>query len=73
MSNISSEEVFWVVWNPEFGPPRYRHDNESAAKAEAERLAEQNLGQKFYVLRGVGLAHVEKPTTYKKLDDGIPF
>lgn len=73
MSNISTEDVFWVVWNPGHGNPSMRHSSDKEARGEAERLAERNPGQKFYVLRGVGLAHVEKPTIYKKLDDGIPF
>lgn len=70
---MKDEEVFWVVWNPGSGSPKFRHPTESAARAESERLAETNPGSKFYVLRALGVAVVERPAVYTKLSDGLPF
>lgn len=51
-----SEEQFWAVWNPAHGEPTVRHSSFEIAKAEAERLARFNPGQKFYVLAACGVA-----------------
>ena len=70
---MKDEMIFWVVWNPSQGLPRYRHTTIDEAKAEAERLARLSQGQKFYVLQALGVAEVEKAKIYRNLDDGIPF
>lgn len=46
------DEQFWMVWNPEGNAPTMPHDSESAARREAERLARNHIGQRFYVLHG---------------------
>ncbi len=73
MTNIANELMFWLVWNPNAGPPQYRHDTLEQARKEAERMASLHQGEKFYVLHALGVAKVEVPVTYKALDDGIPF
>lgn len=45
--------TFYVVWNPSRGNPMFRHPNIDSAKKEAERLAQQNSGQEFFVLRAM--------------------
>jgi hypothetical protein len=47
---VTEKVPFWIVWNPSGNGSHYRHDDPIAAEIEAERLAEQNPGQKFYVL-----------------------
>lgn len=48
------EGAFWLVWNPANDrAPTVRHLTESAARAEAGRLARQSRGDKFYVMRMV--------------------
>jgi len=71
---------FWMVWNPDGNPPKYRHDTEAAAETEAERLARLNPGSRFFVLEAVGLRCVDnmhridlrKPLSVEQSDD-IPF
>ncbi len=45
-----NEDTFWLVWQPESGPARFKHHDRLTALAEAERLAIANPGKKFYVL-----------------------
>ncbi|MBO29517.1 MAG: hypothetical protein CML61_12320 [Rhodobacteraceae bacterium] len=44
-------EAFWVVKGN--GPATFQHDTREQAEREAERLARQNPGRKFYVLETV--------------------
>lgn len=69
-----SEEPFFVVWQPSTGYTKYRHGDEYAATAEAERLANLHDGQEFIVLRPV--VSVQKTSIVRKRfkdGDGIPF
>lgn len=43
----------WFIWNKNGRRPFRAHDNEDAAIAEAERLAQKVPGQKFHVMRSV--------------------
>lgn len=77
---MNDEKMFWVVWNPMAGPPTFQHHSPGAARAEATRLARENLGQRFYVLAAVGRAHCPEPTVFEALQppvgiepDEIPF
>lgn len=45
--------AFWLVWNPERTAPVHRHNTEYSAIKEAERLARNNRGQRFIVLRSI--------------------
>ena len=59
MQNVESE--FWLVWNEhkkEF-PPKFKHEYEKQAEAEAERLAKANPGQTFVVLKSVSYRVVD--------------
>jgi hypothetical protein len=77
------ERPFFVVWNPEHGLPRRRHDNYPSALTEAKRLASLNKGAQFYVLVSCSVAAVRDPVEVVGLhqlyrdggdyDDGVPF
>ena len=65
-------EEFWLVWNPEGGTPKQRHDSEESAKVEARRLSEQQPGQEFFVLQAVGVARPVR-SEYVPLTERLPF
>lgn len=46
-----STESFYLVWNPSGRNPSYEHRTFDLAKNEAERLAFENPGSTFYVLK----------------------
>jgi hypothetical protein len=43
------ERCFWMVWGPDFGPASKRHLSSMDARLEAQRLAEENPGHRYYV------------------------
>jgi hypothetical protein len=47
---------FYVVWDPRGNSPAHRHSFEYDAREEAERLAQLNPGQEFYVLHAVSVS-----------------
>lgn len=46
-----AQPAFWMVLGG--GTPTYRHDNQTSAEKEAERLARQNPGTEFIVLESL--------------------
>lgn len=50
---------FWMVWNPEGGPPTYKHPTEQSAITEAERLAMNNPRATFVVLEATKARRVD--------------
>ena len=60
---------FWLVWNPEGRSPTYKHQSEQSARTEAIRLAKENTGKRFYVLKSLGHAHVAEPVQYEKHEE----
>lgn len=67
---------FYLVWNPESFPPKFRHDTREAAHREAERLAQQNKGAEFFVLHAVSVSRTPKPvetTIFDGYDPELPF
>ena len=66
---------FYLVWNPgNLQAPKVRHQSEQEARAEAERLARLNPGQKFYVLQTVAFcAKVDVRWSDENSGDEIPF
>lgn len=54
----SDRTEFWVVWRPRGGPPTVRHRTRQQADVEASRLAEENPGQGFFVLKAEALVYV---------------
>ena len=70
-------DKFWVVWNPQGCNPTCRHSHEVLAHREAERLAENNPGQHFYVLAATMLSQYRKVQTIRlgqeEMGDELPF
>ena len=67
---MSQEQSFFVVWNPQAGPPTYRHPTYDDARREAVRLARMNNGQEFIVLEARAIAKVRDPVEVRVLGDG---
>lgn len=76
---MTAQELFWMVYGLDQGPPTYRHSSYELALAEAQRLARISPGTKFYVLRTVAVARkvdvevaaIDAPD--EPYDDGRPF
>ncbi|WP_322997456.1 hypothetical protein [Castellaniella sp.] len=66
-------ETFYVVWNPQAGPPTHRHETYAAALAEARRLARANAGQEFIVLAAKASARVSDPVQVVEFMPEVPF
>lgn len=54
-----TDSRFYLVWNPHGRAPTYRHPTYQAAKAEARRLARENIGNRFIVLGALSV-HVHR-------------
>jgi hypothetical protein len=68
--------TFWLVWSPTGAkPPHYRHTSESSARTEAERLAREHRGARFYVLEAKCFSECGKVVTVDLVDseNEIPF
>jgi hypothetical protein len=48
---MTESSAFWMVWNPNGLSPKYKHPNKVSAEIEAERLANLNPNDHFYVLK----------------------
>ncbi len=72
---------FWFVWNPHGRNPSHMHATKDNAINEARRLATQNPGHDFIVLKSVAGFTVDlpPPPPVKQIDmaeyvhDNIPF
>lgn len=47
---MTTEPLFWCVWNEGGGSPTVKHASYAAAREEARRLARVAPGQRFVVL-----------------------
>lgn len=63
--------TFWLVWSPEGHNPQHRHDTDTLAKAEAERLAKEHPGKEFFVLEALG--SVKKTDVVWTMASELPF
>ncbi|MEM1289765.1 MAG: hypothetical protein AAGH60_15560 [Pseudomonadota bacterium] len=75
---MTEHHKFWMVYNPLGRMPRYEHSSRGDADAEAQRLARENPGQKFFVLKAMGGYHapLQKAESIKllpALPKEIPF
>lgn len=70
-------DKFWLVWRAGSPMTKFRHFEKQSAVGEAERLARQNPGETFYVLKTTAAVEAELPpvTHYKltKESDELPF
>jgi hypothetical protein len=75
--NSRDAPPFWLVWCPSAGPPNKQHGSRAGAHQEAERLARQSPGERFYVLEPVSESVRNEVTTRffagSSEDDAIPF
>lgn len=71
---MNADDSFFVVWEPQNGPPIVKHDSYESAKREAMRLARANRGRRFYVLQSRAHAVLDE-VQFVEHDDGceIPF
>jgi hypothetical protein len=70
---MRSENVFWVVWEPESGQPRVVHDREASAISEAHRLAKANTGKTFFVLKAISSYEHNAVRETILLEPDLPF
>lgn len=70
--SITNQQAFWLVWQPETGKPNVKHDTFAEAQTEAERLARNNRGKRFYVLQAIAHAVVDE-VKVEMYGDEIPF
>ncbi len=63
--------TFYLVWNPESGYTKFKHENYDSAHNEAERLAKENSGKEFYVLQTVERCKIK--TVEWEVADPLPF
>lgn len=73
---MNPDQNFFVVWNPQAGPPTYRHATYEEARREAVRLAGEARGQEFFVLEARAVAKLREPVEVRELldaDEFIPF
>lgn len=75
MERIEDHVPFWLVWNPDGNMPRHRHASFMDAETEAKRLARNNPGQEFFVLRPVSATVKSDVVTrrFQPSDCEIPF
>ena len=75
MSSGPEPDPFYLVWNPATGYTRHQHQSEQDARKEAERLARQVPGTKFFVLSVVACCRVPPPVTpmWTQYKVDIPF
>ncbi|MEM9423045.1 MAG: hypothetical protein AAF986_11220 [Pseudomonadota bacterium] len=73
--SLSEKYKFWMVWREGSPTTRFRHSFKEDAEREAERLANLNPGETFYVLKTVAAMTVEKQPIrrHKLVHDPIPF
>jgi hypothetical protein len=73
---MSEKRKFWLVWNVNGYPPKFKHDSEYSAIEEAERLAKENPGKEFVVLVAVLSKEALKPIQTNRFTEHcneIPF
>lgn len=67
-------DFFYIVWGEDRLDSRVRHNQMSDARKEAERLAVNHPGMRFYVLLAKGFAvHAAAKWTDCEADPEIPF
>lgn len=66
-------QEFWMVWNEGNRGPVFKHSTEKSARNEAERLALQNRGQTFHVLKVIDSCRSNDVVWASSRLDAIPF
>lgn len=68
---MSEKPSFFMVLRDGVSATSFRHERFNDAKSEAERLANQNPGVRFFVLQSIGAA-IRNEVTWEEHDD-VPF
>lgn len=68
----SNGDSFWMILKQGGDIPRKRHTSYESACTEAQRLATNHPGEKFYVLRAMD-AFESRSIVRTKLMDPVPF
>lgn len=60
VNRIAADEAqgptkFWLVWNDDGYPPRYRHESEADAIREARRLSSLTPKKQFFILEAMAV------------------
>lgn len=65
----------YYVYEPSSGYTKFQHNNEEAARKETERLARDNPGKTFIVLKSIASCCVNniKWEEHKEIEHEIPF
>ncbi len=51
LEKVEDKQKKYIIWNPKGQNPRHIHNSRKEAEKEAERLANANPNQEFYVLK----------------------
>ncbi len=74
---MSDMDKFWMVYRDGSNHTSKKHATKEDAIAEAKRLAENNIGSKFYVFQPVAVCEAEKPqvivTEFANYNDNCRF
>jgi len=63
----------WFVWTKKGRAPRFAHESEAAAMAEASRLAHVFPGRKFHVMRSICKISVDRVAVPESLPREVPY
>jgi hypothetical protein len=69
---MPNQPNFYMVYRDGSSGMTFRHPTFEAAKTEAERLANQCPGVRFFVLQSLGAAIRNDPVTWEQHDE-LPF
>jgi hypothetical protein len=68
---------FYLVWNPVGFPPRYKHTTQASAEIEAQRLAELDQGNEYFVLAPISatkrVSFMRRTFDLSSVAEDIPF
>lgn len=75
MSEVTERFCFWMVWRHNGNTPTYQHQDKASAVLEAQRLAKNNPGETFFVLKTTAafVADLQPVKELKIVKDDIPF
>lgn len=63
---MPEKKTFWMVWTSAGHAPRARHETLELAQKEADRLARNNVGTEFVVLKSVYSYHAKAMLTIEQ-------
>jgi len=65
------DNAFYLVWKSDGSTPIKRHETIASAREEARRLAKENQGLEFFIMRVIaGVKYMEDPWRYRNFKKG---